>query len=242
MRAPDSRPEIQAVSFDFWFTLFKETREQHNELNTRYLQIISSQYGLPLNRKLHKAWNNNRRHQRKLWKFGIYYSTEDILRSTLNLLDIYPTSSEITTLEDNLAHQSLRITLEPVATYVDSIPILARSYRLAIISDTGISNGKVIKRHLKKQGILGYFEEFVFSDEIKSFKPSPTNFLTLARRLKVLPSEIIHIGDNYRTDVLGAYHSGFGGAIWTNRKPTFKHAERESSEWIDNFKSSAEWH
>jgi putative hydrolase of the HAD superfamily len=49
----------------------------------------------------------------------------------------------------------------------------------------------------------------LFSDEVGVRKPDPRIFRIAAEKLGVAPNEIIHVGDNLKSDVWGAKNAGF---------------------------------
>ncbi len=66
-----------------------------------------------------------------------------------------------------------------------------------------------MKRFLSRDGVADYFDVLVFSDEAKIRKPDPEIFRLTAQKLRTRPSEIVHVGDNLKSDVWGAKNAGF---------------------------------
>jgi len=91
----------------------------------------------------------------------------------------------------------------------------AQHYRLGIISDTMFSPGRVIRQLLERQGVLAYFDAFVFSDETGFSKPDVRAFEHAGAALGVAPHEMAHIGDLHRTDVAGARNAGLKAILFT---------------------------
>jgi len=79
----------------------------------------------------------------------------------------------------------------------------------AIICNTGLTPGIMLKRFLEKNGMAKYFDLMLFSDEVGFRKPHPKIFEIAAEKLNAKPYEIIHVGDNLKTDVVGAKKAGF---------------------------------
>ena len=80
--------------------------------------------------------------------------------------------------------------------------------RIGLISDTGTSPGRVIRRILDGYGVLEYFDVTVFSDEVGYCKPNEVVFKTALEVLGVEPGEALHVGDLIRSDVVGAKRAG----------------------------------
>ena len=84
-----------------------------------------------------------------------------------------------------------------------------RNMLIGIICNTGLTPGFGIKRFLEEEGIAEYFDAMVFSDEVGVRKPDPRIFHLVTKRLKVKPFEVVHVGDNLKSDVWGAKNAGF---------------------------------
>jgi len=81
--------------------------------------------------------------------------------------------------------------------------------RIGLICNTGMTPGFALRRFLESEGVLEYFDFLAFSDEIGFRKPDSRVFHLVARKLKVDPRSVVHVGDNLRVDVLGAKSAGF---------------------------------
>lgn len=84
---------------------------------------------------------------------------------------------------------------------------LGKKYRLAVITNGNLP--------LERTELAPYFEVVLRAGPDGRMKPAPDLFLTLAERLGVALSEILHIGDHINTDVAGAVRSGCQ-AVWLN--------------------------
>ncbi|WP_213995223.1 HAD-IA family hydrolase [Arsukibacterium sp.] len=77
---------------------------------------------------------------------------------------------------------------------------LARQYRLI-----AITNGNAC---INKMGLGDLFEFSLQAGPDGKMKPYPDMFNVAAERLKLAPSQILHIGDSHRADVMGALAAG----------------------------------
>lgn len=84
---------------------------------------------------------------------------------------------------------------------------LARRYRLA-----AITNGNA---DLERIGLAAHFDVILAASLERAPKPAPDMFHDCVERLGVEPHELLHIGDNARTDVGGARRAGVR-ALWFN--------------------------
>jgi 2-haloalkanoic acid dehalogenase type II len=86
---------------------------------------------------------------------------------------------------------------------------LGARFRLATFS-----NGNACVRRI---GIGDHFELSLNAESVGCAKPHPVVFETLARRLGVQPSQLLHVGDHPENDIAGAAAVGCRTA-WVNRR------------------------
>lgn len=80
--------------------------------------------------------------------------------------------------------------------------------RLALVCDTGISPGRVVRELLRRAGLLDALEVLVFSNEVGVPKPHRRMFESALGPLGVAPARAAHVGDLKRTDVHGGRAAG----------------------------------
>jgi putative hydrolase of the HAD superfamily len=68
----------------------------------------------------------------------------------------------------------------------------------------------------KTPELVPYFEEIIISGDIGKGKPDSAMFLHALERLKLQKDEVIMVGDNLNTDILGASRLGIK-TVWINR-------------------------
>ena len=89
-----------------------------------------------------------------------------------------------------------------------ALETIGKRFRLAIISDTGFASGRAQDALLERDGLRSKFDVTVYSVDIGHAKPRPEPFRAALHALGLEPSEVLHIGDNERTDVRGALEMG----------------------------------
>jgi putative hydrolase of the HAD superfamily len=97
----------------------------------------------------------------------------------------------------------------------NTLHLLAQEYRLAIISDTIHTQGRGLRNLLQRQGLLQYFSYFIFSDEVRAAKPSPSVFRQAALGLGLPTNQVAHVGDRERNDVEGPLLVGMRAVLFT---------------------------
>jgi putative hydrolase of the HAD superfamily len=90
----------------------------------------------------------------------------------------------------------------------ETLEALHGRVRIGLISDTGTSPGRVIRRILDGYGVLHYFDVTVFSDEVGYCKPNDIVFRNALEVLGVEPGEALHVGDLVKSDIVGAKRVG----------------------------------
>jgi putative hydrolase of the HAD superfamily len=89
-------------------------------------------------------------------------------------------------------------------SFDDSIPALSmlhsEGYRLGLISNLRRDMVQLCQR----LGLAAYLDYFVNSAEAGAEKPNPEIFLAALEQAAVAPEEAVHVGDQHRSDVLGA--------------------------------------
>jgi putative hydrolase of the HAD superfamily len=79
-----------------------------------------------------------------------------------------------------------------------------RGVRIGIVCDVGFSGGAALRELLAREGLLGHFGGWSFSDETGHYKPAPEAFEPALTALGAQPQEAMHVGDLRRTDIAGA--------------------------------------
>jgi len=93
---------------------------------------------------------------------------------------------------------------------------LDKQYKIGLISNSGITPGRILRKVLDKLEVLRYLDCTVFSDEMGYTKPHQLIFREAIKILQSNPHETAHIGDLLQTDVAGAKSFGMK-TVWLNR-------------------------
>ena len=72
----------------------------------------------------------------------------------------------------------------------------ARGLRLGLISNTGRTPGRVLRRLLEDADLLSCFDVLVFSDEARVRKPATAIFRQVLDEARVDPERAVHVGDD----------------------------------------------
>jgi putative hydrolase of the HAD superfamily len=107
-----------------------------------------------------------------------------------------------------------------VEFYADTLPVLRRiSTRFPIAA---VTNGNA---DIQRVGLGGYFAFSLSAPETGSAKPEPQMYHAACTRLNARPGEVVHVGDDPRSDVAGALAAGMR-TVWLNRSTRPREMER----------------
>ncbi len=100
---------------------------------------------------------------------------------------------------------------QPFEVFPDTLPALSflksRGYSMAVISNT--PSLERLKRVVDGLSVSQFFRSLIASGTVGFSKPDERIFRLAADALAKPPREILHIGDSYEGDVLGATRAGF---------------------------------
>jgi putative hydrolase of the HAD superfamily len=141
----------------------------------------------------------------RLWREGVSSGAAEIAvwaLAELGLRDPHPALEHLTRSFEEASHSG---SVQALPDARETLEALAgRGVRRALVCDTGLTPGRVVRGHLKRLGLLDLLEVTVFSGEIGVPKPDPRAFLAALDPLGVDPQSAMHVGDLRRTDVAGA--------------------------------------
>jgi len=212
---------IQALTFDFWWTLFRyPAEEQADEIRVQRLVKGLAGHGFCVSlEKVRMALAACRkRTMEKQYNQGLDLTPPEQIGWILNYLGLPVREAVI----ENLLVPYTTVLFEvPPVLMEDARELLhglAKDYRLGLICNTGTSPGSTLRHFLRKEGILTCFSYLLFSNEVGIAKPNPKVFEMVLRALEIKdPGQAVHIGDDPRSDINGAKQVGMK-AIWFNSR------------------------
>jgi HAD superfamily hydrolase (TIGR01549 family) len=201
--------KLKAITFDFWNTLYTETEqlmadrmarraEQVRQLLARIGRECSAE-------RARDAVEAAATRHGQLWLGeGRTFTLELLGRTIAAALGERMQLSHCMELAEAVSDQIVDVppVLDPHAAAL--LERLAGSYRLGLVSDTGLSVGASLRLLLANDGVLRHFRSQSFSDEVGVAKPRAEAFADACSKLAVQPHEAVHVGDMEKTDVVGA--------------------------------------
>jgi putative hydrolase of the HAD superfamily len=209
--------KVKAISFDCGGTLYYEVEQDHVVFH-KILNSLGYEFEVAeVKRALDDArvwWNGEKAKTGEVW-------TEVSWAKLLQRMALNLTIQNTASIVEQLCERWL---LEAdFRAYDDAVPTLNElknaGFKLIIISN--VSSSKNLKTYLKKAGIPNHFEAIIASGDVGYEKPNPEIF-KIASKLSNTPlKNILHIGDKYEEDYIGAYNAGLK-ALLLDRKGLYK--------------------
>jgi putative hydrolase of the HAD superfamily len=204
-RASVAMPE--AVTFDCWNTLLYEADwELAHGIRVTRLREAAEEAGRPTSpeeatRAFDAAWD---RHM-ELWRAGEATGAREVAHwglAELGLHDPHPAIDHLIAVFEEASHSGRVLALDGARATLEALG--AAGIPCALVCDTGLTPGRVVRQHLDRLGLLDGLATQAFSDEVGVPKPDPRIFRAALEPLDVAPERALHVGDLRRTDVAGA--------------------------------------
>jgi putative hydrolase of the HAD superfamily len=204
---------IRLVTLDFWQTLFADTQGSSSRAHALRLDGVGVAlaetgrvYG---SGELAAADARAGERFAAIWQEHRDIAPEEQVRMFLDALDpALPRALDPEALERVVrAYQEPTLRHPPVITAgaVEAVRELrARGVRLGLVSNTGRTPGRVLRRLLEDAGLLPSLDIVVFSDEARVRKPAAAIFRRVLDEAQVPPGRAVHVGDDATADVAGA--------------------------------------
>lgn len=207
---------IAALTFDFWNTLYKPPADQTASVRRaldvqRVLAMYDYHFSIEEIRGAFKeAWGAASRRQRTE---GIDITPEGHLKIIREKLNLRLTAAVLPALYNAYTQTLLSVSPQLNDEVLETLPVLAQNYSLAVICNTGVTPGKILRQIMQKDQIDKYFGFLVFSDEVGFSKPSEKIFRLTLDEIGARSNNSAHIGDDALTDIQGAKRAGMS-TVW----------------------------
>ncbi len=211
---------LLGVTFDWWGTLYRH-RDAGRRRVERIAQVLR-QHGHPVTEDaVDSAYWAGADVFDAEWRAGRAYTPERWLSQVLDQLEADLPEGERDLLQSFMEEAILTHPPELVAGARDLLLDLADAgVKLGIVSDTGLTVGRVMRTILAGDGIEGCFQGFAFSDEVGFCKPNRLAFERALGEMGVAPARAVHVGDLPQTDIRGAKALGMRAVLVTGVSDT----------------------
>jgi len=192
--------KVKAISFDCGGTLYCEVEQDHVVFH-KILNSLGYEFEVARVKKaLDDArvwWNSEKARTGEVWTESSWVK---MLQKMASNLAIQNTASIAKQLRE---HWLLEV---DIRAYDDAVPTLnelkSAGFKLIVISN--VSSSQNLKTYLRKAGIPNCFDAIIASGDVGYEKPNPEIFRKALRILNIPASYVLHVGDKYEEDYLGA--------------------------------------
>jgi len=210
---------IQAITFDFWRTLFYASTGSQERFDGR-VRAIAGATGLPVETVAPVFEEVSK----EFLRIHIKQQRTPHPREAIPMLSRHFGREMDTAAGETLVEALSEVFAvhppETIPGALEAVRAAAALLPVGLISDTGMTPGSAIHALLDREGFTKHFRAFSFSDEVGVAKPQSAIFRHAAVGLGVEPGAIFHIGDLEPTDIAGAINVGARAGLFAgdNRK------------------------
>ena len=179
-------------------------------------------------------------YQSTLHQFGIHLDPDEWLRADLEVMPrmqhlFYETVHEVPSFFDRVDAETLKLLGIPdpedrivnamhsaltspltQPPYAESEEVLKELYETEVPMHIVSNNTDLLLEKVARLGWTRYFASVTFSQEVGAEKPDRRVFEQALRRAGCEPADVVHVGDSWEADYVGAKKAGLRG-IWLNR-------------------------
>jgi putative hydrolase of the HAD superfamily len=225
---------VKAVTFDFWLTLFRLANGPARV--AMRARALAEAAGVSEEEATEAMSGVNtyffRHHMINQWTLH----PDDAVRLSAAKLGVTLPEDTVAELAEVFATAIVEHAPVPCDDVAAAVDRAAERYPVGIVSDTGLSPGRSLRKLLERHGLLDRFTFLAFSDEVGEAKPRARMFEAAAEGLGVAPHELVHVGDLEMTDIAGARAVGARAVLFTganDRHAGRTRAHHEFGNWKD---------
>ncbi len=195
---------LRAITFDFWNTIAQVPPGTMPEVRRRAVAAACAQGELEVEPEaLSAALDEVRLRWERSWVEGVHLHPREGAEMLVRERGMEDGAGR--PVAEAFLGAGREVELELAADIRPALEALReREVRIGIVCDVGFSGGELLRELLDREGLLGHFSGWAFSDEVGHYKPAPQPFEAALRALGAEPHEAMHVGDLRRTDVAGA--------------------------------------
>ena len=174
-------PELpfEAVTFDYWHTLFRAPDPEHSKgRRAEWVIAVLRRFELEVaDVRLREALDVLARAGHQNWVDNRQYYAPQASAELLELLEIEAEAELLDAMIKAYGGEDAPPVVEPTANIEVALNGLRDAgLRLGIVCDVGMAPSRLLRTHLETHGLIQYFDHWSFSDEVGVFKPAPEIF------------------------------------------------------------------
>lgn len=204
---------LDTITFDLWNTLI--AHDEHYDDNIRRTRIEGIKDALSgkgiqvTSEDVAHAYTLSEPYLSERWSKGLDMDMDEQLGILLRCMKLDPSPELIKSIEEPYADAVLKVRPFLTEGAKEAVSwVKDNGYRVALISNTGRTPGRSMRKVMSGLGILDMFDATVFSNETGYLKPHPKIFEYALSAIGSEPHRSVHIGDHSVLDVFGARRMG----------------------------------
>ena len=214
--------EITTVTFDLWQTLLLDERDLGQAramVRLEGAQSALAKFGQDFDlEKISDAYMSCFQQCREVRNGGLDVDFREQVSIFVNHINPGLAERHDRAIMDEIAQfYADSFLAHPPPAHEDALHVLEAikemGFKMALISNTGMTPGFTFRSYMEERGMLEYFHTLTFSDEVKLAKPSSEIFMMTLEAMDARPEQTIHVGDHVINDVVGAKRCGMK-TVW----------------------------
>jgi putative hydrolase of the HAD superfamily len=196
--------DVEAVTFDFWNTIARVPPGAMTEARRRAVAAACEECVVEVEAELlARSLEEVGLHWEEAWAAGRHLHPREGAAMLVRALGVEAAAGELVAEAFLEAGRGVDLELAPgIGSALEALG--ERGIRIGIVCDVGFTRGALLRGLLDREGLLGHFGGWAFSDEVGHYKPSPQIFEAALDALGAAPEAAMHVGDLRRTDIAGA--------------------------------------
>ena len=196
---------IKAITLDFYGTLVRDNNGTVRDICRRISQSAVKMMVEPA--EVGIAWWKQ---IQEMMKSGTFYDSKTLEKKAIeNILEQFHSVEDADEIFWEVTESLKKPTIyEDTKTALERLPL---PFAIVENMDKDILEDAVVFSQIELEP-----EKIIASDEAKAYKPSEEIFTAAAKRLKLKPGEILHVGSSLKNDIAPAKRLGMK-TCWMNR-------------------------
>lgn len=205
---------IDGITFDFWNTLYTDRPDgRSEEVRVRRLtalrRAVEACGGVAEAGRLFEANRSGFAAYVQEWQSGRHYGAHEHVLHVLASFGLESRDGVVERAAKEIEELGAEADLILLPGAAEAVPRLAAAgIRMGLISDTGLTPGRILTLFLERDGLTEHFSTLTFSDVTGYPKPDPRMFEATLAGMGVEAARAMHVGDTPRTDIAGALGVG----------------------------------
>ncbi|CAJ36270.1 HAD family hydrolase [Methanocella arvoryzae] len=218
---------IEAVTFDLWFTLIAHDHLYDDRLRaarTAGIRDALEAEGISVtDDAITRAYATSEGYLQQRWSRNLDVDTPEQVEILLKCIGIKPTPELVNAVDKPYSDAILHVEPDLVDGAEEVLDSLnSTGVKLGLISNTGRTPGRSMRKIMDRLGILRYFKVTTFSNEAGYLKPDGRIFASTLDLLRTVPEKAVHVGDHPMLDVQGSKEFGMKCIHFTRYAPAIK--------------------